>query len=63
MINCALAPPKKFFGMAHVDPVVFPSNLLKVQGDELWLVGVDSLQKKTKQGFRLQRLQRVKTAL
>lgn len=51
MINCALAQPKKVFGMAHVNPVVFPSNLLKVQGDELWLVGVDSLQKK--QGFRL----------
>lgn len=52
MINCALAQPKKVFSMAHVDPVVFPSNLLKVQGDELWLVAVDSLQKK--QSFRLQ---------
>lgn len=52
MISCALAQPKKVFSMAHVDPVVFPSNLLKVQGNELWLVAVDSLQKK-KQGFRI----------
>lgn len=52
MINCVLAQPKKVFSMAHVDPVVFPSNLLKVQGNKLWLVAVDSLQKK-KQGFRL----------
>lgn len=29
--------------MAHVDHVVLPSHLLKVQGDELRLVAVDSL--------------------
>lgn len=29
--------------MAHVDHVVLSSNLLEVQGDELWLVALDNL--------------------
>lgn len=30
--------------MAHIDHVVLSSNFLKMQGDELWLVALDSLQ-------------------
>lgn len=39
----ALGQPEKIFSVAHVGPVVFPSNLLKVQGDKLRLVVVDRL--------------------
>ena len=35
--------PEEAFCFAHVDHVVFPSHLLEVQGDELWLVVVDCL--------------------
>lgn len=55
MMNCALSQPEEIFSVAHVGPVVFPSNLLKVQGDKLRLVVVDCLggKKKTEKCFIL----------
>lgn len=44
MTEIALGLPKELFSVAHVGPVVFPSNLLKVQGDKLRLVVVDRLE-------------------
>lgn len=42
MISTLLLP-EEVFCMAHVNHVVLPPHLLEVQGDELWLVAVDSL--------------------
>lgn len=42
-LSSTLLLPKEVFSMAHVDHIVLSSNLLEVQGDELWLVALDSL--------------------
>lgn len=47
-MSSTLVLPKEVFRMAHVNPVVLPSDLLKVQGDELRLVAVDSLRGNSK---------------
>lgn len=35
--------PEEVLRMAHIDHVVFASNLLEVQGDEAWFVTLDCL--------------------
>lgn len=49
-MSSTLVLPEEVFRVAHVDPVVLPSNLLKVQGNELRLVAVDSLRGSSKKG-------------
>ena len=39
----AISSPEKVLCVAHVYHIVLSTNFLKVQGDEAWLVHVDSL--------------------
>lgn len=46
IIISTIVLPKELFDMSHVDHVVLPSHLLKVQGKEVWLVALDCLLKR-----------------